>query len=103
MKIQRDILKGISIDWYHFRPLLILAGQSLSLALQVLYQDLIHATDDLQNFLNMYLDDFNNYILAYAELFYTNEDMVVVLKKNLKRSVDCIKRDLLKDTIWDPP
>jgi hypothetical protein len=29
MKIQRDILKGIPIDWYHFRPLLILAGQSL--------------------------------------------------------------------------
>jgi hypothetical protein len=29
MKTQRDILKGIPIDWYHFRPLLNLAGQSL--------------------------------------------------------------------------
>jgi hypothetical protein len=27
-KIQRDILKGIAFDWYHFRPLLNPAGQS---------------------------------------------------------------------------
>jgi hypothetical protein len=27
-KFQRDILKGKPINWHHFRPMLILAGQS---------------------------------------------------------------------------